>query len=87
MQQKADPDLELAAVRSNAASVPGSAAGSGTLQWIVRGPPANSGHTSRTRSHRLITMSKRHSRNASRCFEERPPMSIPRAAMTRTAAG
>ncbi len=48
-----------AAVRSNAGSVsssrPGSRAGSGMLQWISSGAPGNSGHTSRTRSQRLIT--------------------------------
>ena len=31
------------------------AAGSGMLQWIGRGWPGNSGQTSRTRSHRVIT--------------------------------
>ena len=39
------------------------AAGSGMLQWMVSGWPGNSGQTSRTRSHRLITRSKRWSAN------------------------
>ena len=56
---------------SVASSVVARGAGSGMLQWTARGCAGNSGHTSRTRSHRVITQSKRWPANSSRCFERR----------------
>ena len=46
-----------------------SAAGSGMLQCATAGGPGKSGHTSRTRSHRLITWSNRCSANSLRCLD------------------
>ena len=64
-----------AAVRSNAGydarSVEPSSAGSGTLQWTSSGRDGNSGQTSRTRSHSVITVSNRWERNSSRCLVRR----------------
>ena len=59
-EQEADARLELGgrALEGRQRLVvgfAGSRAGSGMLQWIASGAPGNSGHTSRTRSHRLIT--------------------------------
>ena len=44
-----------AATRRNAARASASPAGSAMLQWISCGWPPNSGQTSRTRSHNVIT--------------------------------
>ena len=70
------------AVRSNAGydarSVGPSSAGSAMLQCTRRGWDGNSGQTSRTRSHSVITTSKRCATNSSRCLVRFPLMSIPR---------
>ena len=51
------------------------------------GCDGNSGQTSRTRSHSVITMSKRWDTNSSRCLVRFALMSMPRLFMTRTALG
>ena len=55
------------------------------LQCTRRGWDGNSGQTSRTRSHSVITTSKRCATNSSRCLVRFPLMSIPRLFITRTA--
>ena len=58
------------------------------LQCTSSGCDGNSGHTSRTRSHSVITMSKRCATNSSRCLVRFALMSMPRvASCTRTAFG
>ena len=80
-----------AAVRSNAGyearSVWPSRAGSGTLQCTNSGRDGNSGQTSRTRSHTVITVSNRWETNSSRCLVRFALMSIPRLWRTPTALG
>ena len=69
------------AVRSNAGYearlVAPSSAGSGTLQCTSSGLYGNSGQTSRTRSHSVITASNRSETNSSRCLVRLAPMSMP----------
>ena len=75
------------AVRSNAGYdarlVGPSSAGSGMLQCTRRGWDGNSGQTSRTRSHSVITTSKRCATNSSRCLVRFPLMSMPALAASR----
>ena len=58
---------------------------SARLQWAVVGWPGNSGHTSLTLSHSVMTRSNRSLANRSRCFERWPEISRPRSDITRTA--
>ena len=71
-----------AAVRSNAGYearlVGPSSAGSGMLQCTSSGRDGNSGQTSRTRSHSVITVSNRWETNSSRCLVRFALMSMPR---------
>jgi hypothetical protein len=64
------------------ASLPGSAAGSGMLQWIVSGLPGNSGQTSRTRSQKADDVVEALATERLQCFGRRPEMSIPRSRIT-----
>ncbi len=57
------------------------------LQCATAGAPGDSGHTSRTRSHRLITWSNRRRRTRRTCFERWSRMSMPRSRSTRTRVG
>ena len=63
------------------------AAGSAMLQCAAIGAPGNSGQTSRTLSHSVMTRSKRLRAKRVSGFVGRPAMSMPRSAMTRTAFG
>ena len=83
--------LSSSAVRSNAGYearfVEPSSAGLGMLQCTSSGCDGNVGHTSRTRSHSVITSSKRSETNSSRCLVRFALMSMPRVRSTRTAFG
>jgi hypothetical protein len=57
------------------------------LQWMASGSPGNSGQTSRTRSHSVITKSNRRRVNSLRCLDRLALISMPRWRMTRTAFG
>ena len=50
------------------------------------GSPGNSGHTSRTLSHRVMTQSKRSSANSLRCFDSCALRSMPCSSATRARA-
>ena len=83
VEPEADAGLELVGgalerrVAWRGRSAP-SSAGSGMLQCTSSGRAGNVGQTSRTRSHRVITVSKRSARNSSRCLVRFALMSMPR---------
>ena len=83
--------VSSSAVRTNAGYearfVEPSSAGLGMLQCTRSGCEGNVGHTSRTRSHSVITSSKRSEVNSSRCLVRFALMSMPRVRSTRTAFG